>query len=204
MARWLRRIAVGACLAAGVWLAIRFGAANWLVADSSPVRNVLEGLSWPAAILALLLAVPWRRRKERKEPARPNDTAEQVGARARGEIVPAGLTERVLHVKHGQLPIVKEVGLLDLRVKLAIERDAQWPGLDMPAYVGRDVDTSLDEAFEGRGVVLLHGRAATGKTRTAAEAARRCCPAHTLVVPVVGRRRGRRCRCRVNSPVTWQ
>ncbi|WP_143268808.1 tetratricopeptide repeat protein [Amycolatopsis vastitatis] len=167
-------------------MAIRFGAANWLLVSSSPVRNVLEGLSWPAAILAVLLAVPWRRRKQRKEPFGPYDTAERVSERAGGEVIPASLRERLLHVKCGRLPLVEQVGLLELRVKRAIERDAQSPGPDMPAYVGRDVDTSLDEVVEGGGIVLLHGRAATGKTRIAAEAVRRCCPEHTLVVPVDG------------------
>ncbi|ONI91973.1 hypothetical protein ALI144C_00355 [Actinosynnema sp. ALI-1.44] len=48
---------VVAAVAVGVWALLRFGVPVWLSDDKHPVRPVVEGLSWVAAVLGLLLAV---------------------------------------------------------------------------------------------------------------------------------------------------
>lgn len=54
--RWLIVLVVVGVLAVVGWVA-RYGPPDWLLADEHPVRNVLEGLSWPASVLALVAAV---------------------------------------------------------------------------------------------------------------------------------------------------
>ncbi|OXM60442.1 hypothetical protein CF165_42160, partial [Amycolatopsis vastitatis] len=89
---------------------------------------------------------------------------------------------RALHLVDGELPPVKGVGLLDLRVKPAIDTHAE-DGSDLPPYVARDIDVDLEWAIHAGGLVLLHGPAAVGKSRAAAEALRRLRPDHKLLVP---------------------
>ncbi|MER7861688.1 tetratricopeptide repeat protein [Amycolatopsis japonica] len=162
-------------VAAVVWLVGTFGLPGWLLADQHPVRNVLEGLSWPAGIVAALaLGVPALWRWMRGRPASPS--AMITGAEENP------LVGRALHLVDGELPPVSGVGLLDLRVKPAIDTHAD-DGSDLPPYVARDIDEDLEWAIHAGGMVLLHGPAAVGKSRAAAEALRRLRPAHKLLVP---------------------
>ncbi|GAA4290857.1 hypothetical protein GCM10023148_54880 [Actinokineospora soli] len=72
-------------LAAVVTLWARFGPPDWLLADEHPVRNVVEGLSWPAGILALVwVAVPSAWRWMRPAPQAPD----------RGPVVSGGQSVR--------------------------------------------------------------------------------------------------------------
>jgi hypothetical protein len=96
------------------------------------------------------------------------------------------LAGRVLFLVEGRLPRVSEVSLLQLRVKPAIET-RRADGADQPPYVPRDIDEDLEWAIAAGGLVLLHGRAAVGKSRAAAEALRRLRPEQSMVVPVAGR-----------------
>jgi hypothetical protein len=95
------------------------------------------------------------------------------------------LAGRVLFLVAGRLPAVAEVDLLQLRVAPAIDTH-RTDGMDLPPYVPRDVDDELARAITCGGLVLLHGRAAVGKSRTAAEVLRRLWPERTIVVPVNG------------------
>ncbi|MCX2728820.1 tetratricopeptide repeat protein [Saccharopolyspora sp. NFXS83] len=70
--------------------------------------------------------------------------------------------------------------LLDLRVKPAMDTETD---ADLPSFVERDRDQDLEWSIAQGGIVLLHGRAASGKTRVAAEAIHRLRPHHDLVVP---------------------
>lgn len=65
-------------VAAGASLLARFGPPGWLLAGEHPVRTVLEGLSWPAGVMALLwVAVPsvlrWARPTAGTSPADTGD-----------------------------------------------------------------------------------------------------------------------------------
>ena len=51
-----------------------------------------------------------------------------------------------------------------------------------PPYVGRSVDDCLDAAISKRRIALLIGDSKSGKSRSAYEAIRRCCPDATLLV----------------------
>ncbi|WP_460437930.1 tetratricopeptide repeat protein [Amycolatopsis stemonae] len=161
--------------AAVVWAVGTFGLPGWLLADQHPVRNVLEGLSWPAGIVAALaLGAPgfWRWVRGRQ------DTQSPVMATR----IVSPLVGRALHLVDGELPPVSGVGLLDLRVKPAIDTHAD-DGSDLPPYVARDIDEDLEWAIHAGGMVLLHGPAAAGKSRAAVEALRRLRPNHRLLVP---------------------
>lgn len=81
MGRWWRPVIVAAAVAAvsaGVWALLRFGLLNWLSDDKHPARPVVEGLSWMAAVLGLLLAVAafglQLRVQNRSEPAGSSGT----------------------------------------------------------------------------------------------------------------------------------
>ncbi len=174
---WLRVAVVVGVVAAAVWAVGTFGLPGWLLADQHPVRNVLEGLSWPAAIVATVaLGTPTVGRWMRGRPATPP----AVSRSAERPVNP--LMGRALHLLNGELPPVSAVGLLDLRVKPAIDTHAE-DGSDLPPYVPRDIDTDLEWAIHTGGMVLLHGPAAVGKSRAAAEALRRLRPGHKLLVP---------------------
>ncbi|MGW4059487.1 hypothetical protein ACWEGE_14455 [Amycolatopsis sp. NPDC004747] len=145
-------------------VALWSGWLGWLVADGGPVRKTLEALSWLAAVAAVVFSlVELRRRKP-----------------AVSQSVYVG---RALHLDGDRLPKVADVSLLALRVKRAVDTfDAE--GRDLPRYVARDRDEDLEWAIATGGLVLLHGRAAAGKSRAAAEAVRRLRPGHDLLVPV--------------------
>lgn len=53
----------------------------------------------------------------------------------------------------------------------------------VPLYVPRDCDATVDRALAAGGLVLLEGPSASGKSRTAYEAMRRCLPDRILLVP---------------------
>ncbi|KOX21542.1 hypothetical protein ADK67_26505 [Saccharothrix sp. NRRL B-16348] len=95
---------------------------------------------------------------------------------------PVGLAGRALHLVGGRLPAVREIDLLALRVKPAIESSGDTDA-DLPPYVARDVDARLRETVLIGGMVLLHGRAAAGKSRTALEVLRAVLPDAPLLVP---------------------
>lgn len=165
--RWIRR-GVLVVVPVAVVVALRLGWLSWLVADGGPVRKTLEALSWIAALVAVGFSLfdMWKRRPE---PVVPRSV--YVG--------------RALHLDGERLPRVADVSLLALRVKRAVDTfDAE--GRDLPRYVSRDRDEDLEWAIAGGGLVLLHGRAAAGKSRAAAEALRRLRPDHHLLVPVDG------------------
>ncbi|MBE8521055.1 hypothetical protein ILP97_26810 [Amycolatopsis sp. H6(2020)] len=148
-------------------MALRLGWLSWLVADGGVVRNALEALSWVAALAGIGFAVVELRK--RREPA----------------VAPSVHVGRALHLDGDRLPKVADVSLLALRVKRAVDTfDAE--GRDLPRYVPRDRDEDLEWAIASGGLVLLHGRAAAGKSRAAAEAVRRLRPLHDLLVPVDG------------------
>ncbi|MET8089656.1 tetratricopeptide repeat protein [Micromonospora sp. NPDC005220] len=89
---------------------------------------------------------------------------------------------RLLHLREdGQPPLVEQVDPLDLGVKPAI--DSLDHARDLPLYVARTGDDNLEWAIAEGGIVLLHGRAAAGKSRSALEAIRRLRPRHRLFVP---------------------
>ncbi|MCR6481427.1 tetratricopeptide repeat protein [Amycolatopsis sp. OK19-0408] len=162
-------------MAATVWAVGTFGLPGWLLADQHPIRNVLEGLSWPAGIVAALaLGAPGLWRWVRGRSANPSPV---MAAR-----IVSPLVGRALHLVNGELPQVSGVGLLDLRVKPAIDTYAD-DGSDLPPYVARDIDEDLEWAIHAGGMVLLHGPAAVGKSRAAVEALRRLRPSHKLLVP---------------------
>ncbi|MFG3423389.1 tetratricopeptide repeat protein [Micromonospora sp. NPDC048063] len=88
----------------------------------------------------------------------------------------------LLHLREdGQPPLVEQVDPLDLGVKSAIDTDDH--ARDLPPYVSRTGDENLEWAIAEGGIVLLHGRAAAGKSRSAFEAIRRLRPTHRLLVP---------------------
>ncbi|MEU4240638.1 hypothetical protein [Actinoplanes sp. NPDC026619] len=82
----------------------------------------------------------------------------------------------------GTLPLVQDVTGPDLGVKAAISLDASTPNR-LPQYVPRFGDGDLDWAIADGGMVLIHGRAASGKTRTAFEAVGRLRPGHQILIP---------------------
>ncbi|MFT7866424.1 MULTISPECIES: hypothetical protein [Amycolatopsis] len=151
-----------------VLVVLQLGWLSWLVADGGPVRKVLEALSWIAAILGVGFSFVELRKQ------RPNPAVER-----------SVYMGRALHLDGDRLPKVADVSLLALRVKRAVDTlDAE--GRDLPPYVPRDRDEDLEWAIATGGLVLLHGRAAAGKSRAAAEAVRRLRPHHDLLVPVDG------------------
>ncbi|SCF21224.1 hypothetical protein GA0070558_15226, partial [Micromonospora haikouensis] len=82
----------------------------------------------------------------------------------------------------GQPPLVKQVDPLDVGVKPAIDT-ANGHDRDLPPYVSRAGDDDLEWAIAEGGIVLLHGRAAAGKSRSAFEAIGRLRPHHRLLIP---------------------
>jgi hypothetical protein len=161
--RWVHRglaVLVPVLLLVTLWS----GWLSWLVADGGAVRRTLEALSWLAALVAVGFSVfeLWRRK-----PAVSHSV--YVG--------------RALHLDGDRLPRVADVSLLALRVKRAVDT---FDDRDLPRYVPRDRDEDLEWAIASGGLVLLHGRAAAGKSRAAAEAIRRLRPGHGLLVPVDG------------------
>ncbi|WP_433727536.1 Z1 domain-containing protein [Actinoplanes sp. CA-051413] len=91
-----------------------------------------------------------------------------------------------LHLSKGDLPRVRDVRPAQLGVKAAIGSTGPAARNALP-YLGRERDQELDWLVAGGGVVLVHGRAAAGKTRTACEAIHRLRPEYGLLVPESGR-----------------
>ncbi|WP_017974321.1 tetratricopeptide repeat protein [Actinopolyspora halophila] len=169
--RWFRALLLGGLLTVTVtgFLLSRPG---WLFEDNSPVRNVLEALSWVFGILGVAgagIAATWRLFTESDGVPEPDPP-----------IPPEVLPGRALHLVSGDLPTVSRVGLLALGVKPAIDTDSE---AQLPPFVPRDRDVELDRAIIRDGMVLVHGRAAAGKSRAALEALRRRVPNHKLLVP---------------------
>lgn len=165
--RWIRRASL-VLIPVAFLVALRVGWLSWLVADGGAVRRTLEGLSWVAALVAVGFSTLDLRKQRPKPVAGPGI---HVG--------------RALYLDGERLPKVADVSLLALRVKRAVDTfDAE--GRDLPPYVPRDRDEDLEWAIASGGLVLLHGRAAAGKSRAAAEAVRRLRPAHDLLIPVDG------------------
>src|SRR5437763_10348934 len=73
------RVGLALLLAAALvsWL-VGYGLPDWMLTNQSPVRNVLEALSWPASVLAFLwIAVPSVLKWTRRSDAEPTDSAEK-------------------------------------------------------------------------------------------------------------------------------
>jgi TPR repeat protein len=90
--------------------------------------------------------------------------------------------DQALHLVHGRLPLVREIDPLKLGVKPAVAAEDDHVEA-LPRYVTRDGDADLKWAIAEGGLVLLHGPAAAGKSRSAFEAVRRSRPDHDLFVP---------------------
>jgi hypothetical protein len=86
----------------------------------------------------------------------------------------------------GGLPRVRDVLPAQLGVKAAIGSTGPAARNALP-YLGREANQELGWLLASGGVVVLvHGRAAAGKTRTAYEAINRLRPGHGLLVPLSG------------------
>ncbi len=170
MRRWIWWTVAGTGAVAVSLLALRWGWLDWLVRDGGSVRRVLEGLSWPAGILAFLLTVLALVRHPRSDAPRSVEAANPLlGAE---------------HAIDGRLPEVASVSLRDLGVSDAISAPLRYTRDVL--YVRRDFDPALERALREGGLVLLHGPASVGKTRSAAEALRRLYSNRSLLVPVDG------------------
>lgn len=96
---------------------------------------------------------------------------------------------RLLHLRHGQVPLVQDLKPIDLGVKPAIEIDSDKSDESpdhtsgLPPYAVRDGDSALEAALARGGFVLLHGRAASGKSRSAYETIRRVRGTSNLLAP---------------------
>ncbi|WP_244252639.1 tetratricopeptide repeat protein [Micromonospora antibiotica] len=102
------------------------------------------------------------------------------GAASPTESVPLGC---LLHLRDdGRPPLVEQVDPLDLGVKPAIDTTDRHDQ-DLPPYVPRTGDDDLEWAIAEGGIVLLHGKAAAGKSRSAFEAIHRLRPHHQLLTP---------------------
>jgi len=76
---------------------------------------------------------------------------------------------------------VGELRPTELGVKVAIRRDNN--DSYVPEYVRRSCDTDLERAIAAGGLVVVHGPAAAGKTRSAVAAVQRLYPARRLIAP---------------------
>lgn len=178
--RWVRRASL-VLVPVVLLVGLRLGWLNWLVADGGPVRKTLEGLSWVAAVVAVGFSVFELRRQK-------------------PEVSQSVYVGRALHLDGDRLPRVADVSLLALRVKRAVGTS---DGQALPRYVPRDRDDDLEWAIASGGLVLLHGRAAAGKSRAAAEAIRRLRPSHDLLVPVDGPALRRIAESGLTDTVVW-
>ena len=119
---------------------------------------------------AVGLVVNWRTARPGMKP----------GATSPTESVPLGC---LLHLRDdGRPPLVGQVDPLDLGVKPAIDTTDRHDQ-DLPPYVPRTGDDDLEWAIAEGGIVLLHGKAAAGKSRSAFEAIHRLRPHHQLLTP---------------------
>lgn len=94
---------------------------------------------------------------------------------------PPSLSSALLHLREGRPSLVADLGPQPLGVKAAIKLSGDEFG--MPRYVRRAGDDDLSWAIAEGGMVLLHGKAGAGKTRSAYETIRRLRPAHHLLAP---------------------
>jgi tetratricopeptide (TPR) repeat protein len=112
-----------------------------------------------------------------------------VGVGRSGQEDESPYAGRLLHLRHGRVPLVLGVSPLELGVKPAIDigisggLNSSGRYADLPPYVIRDGDSALEVAIARGGIVLLHGRAASGKSRSAYEAIRRLRGKSALLVP---------------------
>jgi len=85
------------------------------------------------------------------------------------------------------VPQAGDIGLRELGVHPAAQTGIHSAGQDdlaeQPPYVPRDQDAELDDALRRGGLVIVEGRSAAGKSRTAAEALRRVAAGRPLLVP---------------------
>jgi hypothetical protein len=95
------------------------------------------------------------------------------------------LQRHALHLQNGQLPLVVEVTTLELGVKPA-DSSPQEPPVGLPSYIARSGDEDLRWAVGSGGLVLVHGGAGAGTSRSAHEAIRRLRGRYRLLVPVSG------------------
>lgn len=110
----------------------------------------------------------------------------QARSRPQRKVQREVLRRCALHLSEGDLPRVCDVRPAHLGVKAAIGSTGPAARNALP-YLGRGADQELDWLVAGGGVVLVYGRAAAGKTRTAYEAINRLRPGHGLLVPESGR-----------------
>ena len=103
------------------------------------------------------------------------------GAVARDSADPSFLNSALLHLREGRPSLVKDLGPQALGVKAAIMLSDDESS--MPRYVRRAADDDLTWAIAEGGMVLLHGKAGAGKTRSAYETIRRLRPSHHLLAP---------------------
>ncbi|WP_210857415.1 hypothetical protein, partial [Micromonospora sp. M51] len=110
----------------------------------------------------------------------------QVRGRPRQEVRREALRRTALHLSKGELPRVRDVRPAQLGVKAAIGSTGPTARNALP-YLAREADKELDWLVASGGVILVHGRAAAGKTRTAYEAINRLRRDDGLLVPESGR-----------------
>ncbi|WP_439379384.1 tetratricopeptide repeat protein [Amycolatopsis lexingtonensis] len=169
--RWGWLAGAAAVLAASV--AVVIWGTPFIGSWSDRTRDVVEAFSWIFAIGTPVVAVAvWAGKGIRASRTRPKQP---------------GLAGRALYLVSGALPTPRHTTLGQLRVKRAI---ASPSGADRhaPPHLRRDVERALDDRLRRGGAVLLHGPAAAGKTRTAAEALRRVFPDRPLLIPADGPR----------------
>lgn len=175
---------------------------DWLTGAAVPVKHTRYILAMIAYLQPLasrnagyqplpegwwqqLLRAAQEERLAARRAGRPRSAAGP--GRAAGTPAPAGVAEAVLLGPGGRVPRVGELGLRELGVHPAARawpQTAAEPGLaEMPDYVARDCDAAVEAAMAGGGLVILEGRSAAGKSRTAAEALRRAAPGRQLLAP---------------------
>ncbi len=94
----------------------------------------------------------------------------------------AALRNGFLLTPRGRMPRVVDVEAVALGVHRAM-RVAEGKTAELPPYVRRDLDLELDELLPLGGLVVIEGKSAAGKTRTAIEAMRRTLAGRSLLIP---------------------
>ncbi|MDT5025410.1 MAG: hypothetical protein QOE61_1836 [Micromonosporaceae bacterium] len=158
--RVLWAVVPGAVAGVGAWAAFADDKAGWTVVSAA------------AAAVAGAFA--------------PTLTERLTAGRERGHQREQLMQQCLLHLRDGRLPLVRDLPARDLGVKAAIGSEAD-DDLDLPTYVPRSSDDDLRRAVTTGGIVLVYGRAAVGKTRSAVEVVRQLRPDYQLFVPVSGR-----------------
>ncbi|WP_412543011.1 hypothetical protein R8Z50_11160 [Longispora sp. K20-0274] len=153
---WRKTLFIALSLMGLVWLVRRLAGMELSQADST--MSVVGGMS---GVLGLLYT--WYHGRTLSAPNQPQ----------------FDLVGHLLHLEKGLPPALGDVDLGALGVKASIGSDTDGP----TRYVARDGQDELEWAVAAGGMVLLHGPAAAGKTRLAAEVLRRLRPHHQLWVP---------------------